>query len=132
MLTRLAELSNGLAHRSVIDCAWLGVLMDVAPNTGDRLCFGQFEADLAARTLYRRGFLIHIQDKPFQILALLLAKPGEVVTREELQKALWPRDTFVDFDEVSTLLSGNCVTRSVTLVTILSSSKRFLARVIVC
>jgi len=61
--------------------------------------FGLFEVDLAARKLYRCGFLIHIHDKPFQILALLLAKPGEVVTREKLQKVLWLRDTFVDFDE---------------------------------
>jgi DNA-binding winged helix-turn-helix (wHTH) protein len=41
---------------------------------------------------------IKLQEQPFQILAMLLERPGEIVTREELQKRLWPQDTFVDFD----------------------------------
>jgi len=73
--------------------------MDVPTNGRRRLGFGLFEADLLKRELYRRGVLVHVQDKPFQILALLLEHPGEVVTREELQKKLWSGDTFVEFDE---------------------------------
>ncbi len=62
------------------------------------LRFGLFELDLAARELRKAGVRIKLQDQPFQILALLLERPGEVVTREDLQKRLWPEDTFVDFD----------------------------------
>lgn len=73
--------------------------MDMPIKGRPRLAFGLFEADLAARELYRRGVLIHLQDKPFQILAMLLESPGELVTREQLQRKLWPGDTFVEFDE---------------------------------
>ena len=62
------------------------------------LRFGLFELDLAARELRKSGVRIKLQDQPFQILAMLLERPGEIVTREELQKRLWPEDTFVDFD----------------------------------
>jgi len=60
--------------------------------------FGLFELDLQARELRKSGIRIKLQDQPFQILASLLERPGEIVTREELQKRLWPADTFVDFD----------------------------------
>jgi Tol biopolymer transport system component/DNA-binding winged helix-turn-helix (wHTH) protein len=60
--------------------------------------FGQFELDLQARELRKSGIRIKLQDQPFQILAMLLERPGEIVTREDLQKRLWPSDTFVDFD----------------------------------
>jgi len=60
--------------------------------------FGAFEADVRAGELRRNGSKIRLQDQPFQVLALLLARPGEVVTREELRGKLWPADTFVDFD----------------------------------
>lgn len=60
--------------------------------------FGPFEADLHAGELRRQGLRIKLQEQPFQILAMLLERPGNVVTREELQKKLWPTDTFVDFD----------------------------------
>jgi Tol biopolymer transport system component/DNA-binding winged helix-turn-helix (wHTH) protein len=62
------------------------------------LRFGLFELDLTARELRKSGVRIKLQDQPFQILAMLLERPGEIVTREELQKRLWPEDTFVDFD----------------------------------
>src|SRR3984957_11973135 len=62
------------------------------------LRFGLFELDLAARELRKSGVRIKLQDQPFQILAMLLERPGEIVAREELQKRLWPEDTFVDFD----------------------------------
>ncbi len=60
--------------------------------------FGVYEVDLRAGELRKQGLRVKLQEKPFQVLALLLERPGEVVTREELQKKLWPGDTFVDFD----------------------------------
>jgi len=60
--------------------------------------FGIFELDLDARELRKSGVRIKLHEQPFQILAMLLERPGVLVTREELQKKLWPGDTFVDFD----------------------------------
>ena len=60
--------------------------------------FGVFAADLAAGELRKNGLRIRLQEQPFQVLALLLERPLEVVTREELRLKLWPADTFVDFD----------------------------------
>ena len=60
--------------------------------------FGVFEVDLAQRELRRSGLRIRLQEQPFQLLAALLERPGEMVTREELRSKLWPGDTFVDFD----------------------------------
>lgn len=66
--------------------------------TSQAVRFGLFEVDLAARELRRQGKLIKLQDRPFELLAVLLERPGEVVTREEFRRRLWPVDTFVDFD----------------------------------
>jgi TolB-like protein/DNA-binding winged helix-turn-helix (wHTH) protein len=63
-----------------------------------RIRFGVFEVDLQARELRKQGFKVKLQEQPFQILSMLLERPGELVTREEIQKRLWPADTFVDFD----------------------------------
>lgn len=63
-----------------------------------RLSFGVFEVDLRAGELRKRGLRVRLQQQPFQVLALLLQRRGDVVSREELQLALWPADTFVDFD----------------------------------
>jgi DNA-binding winged helix-turn-helix (wHTH) protein len=60
--------------------------------------FGMFEVDLQAGELRRQGFRVKLQEQPFQVLVMLLERPEEVVTREELQKKLWPADTFVDFE----------------------------------
>src|SRR5262249_48788301 len=60
--------------------------------------FGVFEADLEARELRKQGRRLRLQDQPFAVLALLLERPGVIVTREELRQKLWPADTFVDFD----------------------------------
>ena len=60
--------------------------------------FGEFEVDLRAGELYKAGSRIKLQIQPFHALALLMERPGEVVTREEFEKRLWPGDTFVDFD----------------------------------
>ena len=60
--------------------------------------FSVFEADVHAGELRKQGLKIKLADQPFSILAMLLDRPGQVVTREELQKQLWAADTFVDFD----------------------------------
>ncbi len=60
--------------------------------------FGVFEADLKACELRKHGFRLKLAEQPFQLLAMLLERPGEVVTREELRTRLWADDTFVDFD----------------------------------
>ncbi|MFZ0968532.1 MAG: winged helix-turn-helix domain-containing protein [Candidatus Acidiferrales bacterium] len=60
--------------------------------------FSAFEVDLRSGELRKHGIRLKLQDQPFQVLALLLEHPGEVVTREELRRKLWPADTFVDFD----------------------------------
>ncbi len=60
--------------------------------------FGLFELDLSAGELRKGGVKLRLQGQPFQVLALLLERAGDVVTREELQQKLWPSDTFVDFD----------------------------------
>jgi TolB-like protein/DNA-binding winged helix-turn-helix (wHTH) protein len=60
--------------------------------------FGTFEADLNAGELRKGGVKIKVHGQPFEVLTLLLARPGEVVPREELRQRLWPTDTFVDFD----------------------------------
>src|ERR1700740_1932221 len=60
--------------------------------------FGQFELDLRAGELRKRGVRIRLQEQPFQVLATLIDYSGQVVSREELQGKLWPADTFVDFD----------------------------------
>jgi TolB-like protein/DNA-binding winged helix-turn-helix (wHTH) protein/Flp pilus assembly protein TadD len=62
------------------------------------LRFGVFELDLRAGELRKNGLRVRLQEQPFQVLAMLLERPGELVGREELQKKLWPADTFVDFD----------------------------------
>jgi TolB-like protein/DNA-binding winged helix-turn-helix (wHTH) protein len=60
--------------------------------------FATFEADVRAGELRKHGIRIKLQDQPFRVLQILLERPGEVVTREELQRQIWPSDTFVDFD----------------------------------
>jgi TolB-like protein/DNA-binding winged helix-turn-helix (wHTH) protein len=69
-----------------------------SPPRARRFRFGLFEADLNTSELRKSGLKIKLQEQPFQILALLLEHRGELVTREELRKELWPADTFVDFD----------------------------------
>src|ERR1700735_2002569 len=61
------------------------------------LRFGVFEADVQPAERTKHGKRIRLQEQPFQLLVMLLEKPGEVVTREELRARLWPR-TIIDFD----------------------------------
>ena len=63
-----------------------------------RLRFGPFVADLHTHELWKQGTRLKLSGQPFEILAILLANPGQLVTREYLHSQLWPSDTFVDFD----------------------------------
>ena len=69
-----------------------------ASPAGRVIRFGVFEADLASGELRKSGRRIRLQEQPFQMLALLLERPGDLITREELRQKLWAADTFVDFD----------------------------------
>ena len=60
--------------------------------------FSEFEANLRSRELRREGVCVRLPDQSFAVLAMLLERPGELVTREEIRKGLWSDDTFVDFD----------------------------------
>ncbi len=66
--------------------------------TGRVFCFGTFEADEAREELRKHGVRIKLHSQPFQLLMMLLERPAEVVTREEMRQRLWGHDTFVDFD----------------------------------
>ena len=72
--------------------------MKQASSSADVIRFHVFEVDTVTGELRKHGLRIKLQEQPFQVLCLLLARPGELVTREELRKMLWPADTFVDFD----------------------------------
>src|SRR5258707_12235800 len=68
------------------------------PPVSQLIRFDRFELDLRAGELRNGGIRIRLQEQPLQVLQALLEKPGEVVSREELQKRIWASDTFVDFD----------------------------------
>src|SRR4051812_7531724 len=67
-------------------------------NGAQRYRFGIYEADVRSGELTRDGVKVKLQEQPFQVLLMLIERAGDVVTREELQRQLWPADTFVDFD----------------------------------
>jgi Tol biopolymer transport system component/DNA-binding winged helix-turn-helix (wHTH) protein len=73
-------------------------MLSMAPPGGSHFRFGMFEADPASGEFWKNGRRIRLQEQPFRLLVLLVAHAGAVVTREELQKSLWPADTFVEFD----------------------------------
>ena len=92
--------------------------------------------DLAAGELRKSGIRIRLQEQPFQVLALLLERPGDVVTREELRQKLWPADTFVDFDHsLNTAVNklrealGDSASSSRYIETLARRGYRFLAAV---
>jgi TolB-like protein/DNA-binding winged helix-turn-helix (wHTH) protein/Flp pilus assembly protein TadD len=68
------------------------------PSAVRSIRFGVFEIDLRAGELRKRGIRIKLQGQPFLLLVTLLKQRGELVTREELRRTLWPEDTFIDFD----------------------------------
>ena len=69
-----------------------------APRPATRYRFGIFEADETTGELRRKGVRIKLNAQPFQLLCMLAARPGELLTREEISRELWPGETFVDFD----------------------------------
>ena len=96
--------------------------------------FGQFEVDLEGRRLLKSGKAITLREQSFQVLAALMERPGEIVTREELRKRLWPSDTFVDFEvalnsAVSRLRDalGDCAGSPSIIETIPKRGYRFVA-----
>jgi DNA-binding winged helix-turn-helix (wHTH) protein len=72
--------------------------VEKAPKSLPTLRFGAFEADLQTGELRRSGLRVRVQDQPFLVLAALLERPGQLVTRDELRQRIWAADTFVDFD----------------------------------
>jgi TolB-like protein/DNA-binding winged helix-turn-helix (wHTH) protein len=72
--------------------------MEQMPRSPKNVRFGVFEADTLAGELRKHGLRLKLSEQPFQILIMLLARPGEIVSREDLRDRLWPSDTFVDFD----------------------------------
>jgi Tol biopolymer transport system component/DNA-binding winged helix-turn-helix (wHTH) protein len=72
--------------------------MDKPQEERRSIHFGPFEADFTTGELRKHGIRVKLQDQPFQILKMLLVRPGHLVTREEIRQSLWPSGTFVDFD----------------------------------
>lgn len=72
--------------------------MATQPHPPVRLVFGSFEVDVAAGELRKDGVRVALPHQPLQVLLLLLAHPGDVVTREQLRDTLWAEGTFVDFE----------------------------------
>ena len=70
----------------------------MSPSSHPVICFAEFELDLLARELRKNGIKVKLQNQPFLILQMLLERPGEVVTREEIRNRIWPADEFVDFE----------------------------------
>jgi TolB-like protein/DNA-binding winged helix-turn-helix (wHTH) protein/Flp pilus assembly protein TadD len=75
----------------------VGLMREFSPSVRS-FRFGVFEIDLRAGELRKRGTRIRLQSQPLMLLLALLKQPGEIVTRDELRRTLWPEDTFVDFD----------------------------------
>ena len=73
--------------------------MDETNRSTQIVRFGSFEVDFRAAELRRNGLRVRLQEQPFRILELLLERPGETVTREELRQRLWPADVFVAVDQ---------------------------------
>src|SRR4051812_42609124 len=72
--------------------------MDQSSRFSSPVRFGLFEAEVQTGELRKQGFKVKLQEQPFQVLLMLLERPGEVVTRDELKRSLWPADTYVDFE----------------------------------
>ena len=72
--------------------------MEKASSHPHEVRFAAFTVDLKTGELRKHGVKVRLQEQPFQMLSVLLERPGEVVTREELRKRLWPGNTFVDFE----------------------------------
>src|SRR6202789_2960975 len=73
--------------------------MEAASPPSDIVHFGIFQIDLKARELHKAGVKVKLQEQPFRVLALLVERAGQVVTREELRQRVWPTDAYVAFDQ---------------------------------
>jgi len=98
--------------------------------------FGPFEADVEAGALLRDGARVSLQEQPFQVLAALLERPGELVWREDLRQQVWPEDTFVEFDHALNtavkkirIALGDCANSPEYVETIPKRGYRFLVPV---
>ncbi len=110
--------------------------MQSAQNKNGIVRFGVFEANLSAGELRKSGIRLRLQGQPFQVLAILIERAGEVVTREELRQRLWASDTFVDFDHsLSTAINkvrealGDSATSPRYIETLARRGYRFIAPV---
>jgi DNA-binding winged helix-turn-helix (wHTH) protein len=74
-------------------------LNGAVPSNLVALRFGPFELDVRSGEMKRHGSSVRIQPQPFKVLVLLASRPGDVVTREEIQAEVWPAGTFVDFEQ---------------------------------
>ena len=120
---------NGLSPESQVESPESGNgAGGVSPH--NRVRFATFEVDLRSGELRKGGLRVRLQDKPFQILALLLEKPGQIVTREEIQRRVWPSDTFVDFDRNMNTAANRLRRPSAIPRIIRASSRRFRAAAI--
>jgi DNA-binding winged helix-turn-helix (wHTH) protein/tetratricopeptide (TPR) repeat protein len=75
-----------------------GIELGIADQHATAVRFGSFAADLTSGELYSGGTRIRLQEQPFKLLTMLVGRPGELVTREEMRRELWPEDSLVDFD----------------------------------
>jgi DNA-binding winged helix-turn-helix (wHTH) protein len=85
------------AGREYTSASQLAAMPDATPSQG-RMRFDAYDADLRTGELRKHGRKIRLAGRPFQVLAMLLERPGELLTRKELQESLWTADTFVDFE----------------------------------
>src|SRR5512134_3523930 len=74
-------------------------LNGAVPSNLVALRFGPFELDVRSGEMKRHGSSVRLQPQPFKVLVLLACRPGQVVTREEVQAEVWPAGTFVDFEQ---------------------------------
>jgi len=77
----------------------LNPAMGTQPNATPRVIFGPFEYDDRSGDLSKHGIPLRLQGKPLQILSFLVNRPGEIISRDELQRHLWDGTTFVDFEQ---------------------------------
>ena len=104
-------------------------------NPSPKIRFGVFEYDAQARELTKHGVRLKLQEQPIQILATLLEQAGQIVSREDLQRRLWPGGTFVDYEQslnkaVNKLREalGDSAAKPIYIETLARRGYRFVAR----
>ena len=108
----------------------------MAGEQSENFTFGDFEVDLRLGELRRQGQKVPLQEQPFQVLAVLLQHPGELVRREEVRRQIWAEDTFVAFDHALNtdvkkirIALGDCADCPTYVETIPKRGYRFIADV---